>query len=326
VAACSRAGGHEPAPETAHGPNPFINTIYTADPSAHVWGDGRLYIYASQDKEPAFGCDMMDGYHVFSTDDMVNWTDHGQILEAADVPWDEPIVMDENTGRVGTFMWAPDCAYKDGKYYFYFPHPSSAPWNDTWKIGIAVSDSPASGFKILPHTLKGLPDKGEIDPCVFIDDDGQAYFYYGGGARCFGARLKDNMTEIDGELRRMEGLADFHEAAWIHKKNGLYYMSYSDNHNSPAYGGNRLRYATSSSPLGPWTSRGIYLDPTNCDTSHGSIVEYKGQWWAFYHNSDLSLANTGRARGNLRSICVDKLYHNADGTIRKIEQTRNITE
>ena len=111
-------------------PNPFIRSIYTADPSAHVWADGRLYVYPSHDIAPARGADLMDQYHVFSTNDMVNWVDHGQILQASDVPW----------GRAeGGFMWAPDCAYKNGTYYFYYPHPSGTAWNSTWN-----SRSPSS--------------------------------------------------------------------------------------------------------------------------------------------------------------------------------------
>lgn len=279
--------------------------LYTADASAHVWADGRLYVYASHDMEPANGCDRMDKYHVFSTDDMIYWTDHGQILEAADVPWQKEPLSDN-----ATFMWAPDCAYKDGKYYFYFPHPDRNPWNSNWKIGIAVSDKPASDFEILPHTLIGLPDNGEIDPCVYVDDDGQAYFYYGGGGRCYGARLKDNMIELDGSLEEMTGLVDFHEGAWIHKYNGKYYLSYADNHGSD---GNQLKYAVSDHPLGPWKDMGVYLYATGTDTSHGSIVEYNGQWYAFYHASNYS------GQYNLRSVCVDPLYYNPDGTIQVVQ-------
>ena len=91
--------------------NPFITHMYTADPSAHVWEDGRLYIYASHDIDPPRGCDLMDRYHVFSTDDMVHWTDHGEILNSSQVAWGR---------KEGGFMWAPDCAYKNGTYYFYF--------------------------------------------------------------------------------------------------------------------------------------------------------------------------------------------------------------
>ncbi|GHU68305.1 hypothetical protein FACS189413_04860 [Bacteroidia bacterium] len=301
--------------------NPFIRDIYTADPSAHVWADGRLYVYPSHDIDPPAGCDRMDKYHVYSTDDMVNWTDHGQILEAADVPWDVPVT---NASTNATFMWAPDCAYKNGKYYFYFPHPEGPTWNNTWKIGIAVSDYPAKDFTVLPEPLKGtevtwiengqiVTSPGLIDPCVFIDDDGQVYLYIGGGARCYGGRLKDNMIEVEGELQQMTGLTDFHEGTWVFKRNGIYYLTYADNKD----GANQLRYAIGNSPLGPWTYKGIYLNSTTCYTSHGSVVEYKGQWWAFYHTADLS------GIGELRSICVDPLFFNENETIQVVKQTKD---
>ncbi|MDR1886791.1 MAG: glycoside hydrolase N-terminal domain-containing protein [Prevotellaceae bacterium] len=284
--------------------NPFVRDLYTADPSAHVWADGRLYVYPSHDVDPPRGCDLMDKYHVYSTDDMVNWTDHGEILGSEQVAWGRP---------EGGFMWAPDCAYKNGTYYFYFPHPSGTDWNNTWKIGIATSKQPAGAFEVQGY-IEGLPEFAMIDPAVFIDDDGQAYFYYGGGSRCMGAKLKDNMMELDGPLLNMEGLDDFHEAAWVHKRNGIYYLSYADNERR----GNRLRYATSKNPLGPWTYRDVFLDNTGSDTNHGSIVEYKGQSYIFYHNCDLS------GQGNLRSICFDKLYYNEDGTIKKVVQTTGL--
>lgn len=285
---------------------PFITQMYTADPSAHVWQDGRLYVYASHDIAPPRGCDLMDQYHVFSTDDMVNWTDHGEILRASQVSWGRP---------EGGFMWAPDCAYKNGTYYFYFPHPSGSEWNKTWKIGVATSKYPAKDFEVQGY-IKGL--ESMIDPCVFVDDDGQAYFYYGGGGTCKAGKLKDNMMEIDGELKTMEGLVDFHEASWVHKYKGVYYLSYSDNHDENndkegVKGDNRLRYATSNSPLGPWKHQGIYMQPTDSYTNHGSIVEYKDKWYAFYHNSSLSKHDW------LRSICVDQLFYNNDGTIKPVK-------
>ncbi len=287
--------------------NPFIRHIYAADPSAHVWKDGRLYLYPSHDVDPPRGCDLMDKYHVFSTDDMIHWKDHGEILNSSQVEW----------GREeGGFMWAPDCAYKNGKYYFYFPHPTGTDWNNTWKVGVAVSKYPDRDFKVLGY-MENLGDPfAMIDPCVFVDDDGKAYFYYGGGGRCVGAPLKKNMTELAEPLRPMEGLQDFHEATWVHKRNGIYYLSYADNHVEDGKGMNRLCYATSNSPMGPWTYRGVYLDVTGCDTSHGSIVEYKGEWYAFYHNQSIS------GMGNLRSLCVDKLEYNADGTIKMVKQRK----
>jgi beta-xylosidase len=282
--------------------NPFITSIYTADPSAHVWSDGRLYVYPSRDIDPPRGCDLMDHYHVFSTADMVHWQDEGEILNASQVPWGR---------KEGGFMWAPDCAYKDGTYYYYFPHPSETRWNDTWKIGVATSAKPASDFKVTGY-IKGIGGFAMIDPAVFMDDDGQAYIYFGGGAHCRGGKLKADMTELASPVQPMTGLQDFHEATWVFKRNGIYYLTYADNHPR----NNQMRYATSTNALGPWTYKGVYLQPTDCDTTHGSVVDYKGQWYQFYHNCNIS------GRGNLRSICVDKINFNEDGTIQTIVQTK----
>jgi arabinoxylan arabinofuranohydrolase len=281
--------------------NPFIRHIYTADPSVHVWKDNRLYVYPSHDIEPPKGCDKMDKYHVFSTNDMVNWKDHGQILEAKQVSWGRP---------EGGFMWAPDCAYKNKKYYFYFPHPSGTDWNQTWKIGVAVSKKPAKGFKEVGY-IKGLGGFAMIDPSVFIDDDQQAYIYYGGGRKCQGGKLKENMIELDGEMKDMVGLNDFHEAAWVFKRKGIYYMVHSDRTKNQ----NKLLYAISNDPLGPWEHKGILLEGVGSDTSHGSVVEYKGKWYLFYHNDAIS------GRGNLRTICFDEVTFNEDGTMNTVIQT-----
>ena len=159
-----------------------------------------------------------------------------------------------------------------------------------------------------------------IDPFVFIDDDGQPYIYNGGGSICKGGKLKDNMMELDGEMKTMEGLDDFHEGTWIHKYKGKYYLSYADNHdpnrNDGMDGYNCMRYAISDHPLGPWKYMGIYMEPSDCFTNQGSIVEYKGEWFAFYHTISLS------KNPALRSICVDRLYHNEDGTIRMVKQRK----
>lgn len=284
--------------------NPFITSIYTADPSARVWADGRLYVYPSHDIDPARGCDLMDRYHVYSTNNMANWRDEGEILNAAQVTWGR---------KEGGFMWAPDCAYKNGTYYFYFPHPSGTSWDTTWKVGIATSKKPASDFTSVGY-IEGLRGRSMIDPCVFVDDDGKAYLYWGGGSRCESGRLKDNMKELDGPMQQVTGLVDFHEATWVFKRNGIYYLTYADNNPKQ----NQLRYATSNSPLGPWTYRCVFLGTTGCDTNHGSVVEYKGQWYVFYHNQ--SISNTGK--GNLRSICVDLVNFNEDGSIQLVKQTK----
>jgi beta-xylosidase len=284
--------------------NPFIRHIYTADPSAHVWNDGRLYVYCSHDIDPPRGCDLMDEYHVFSTDDMVNWLDHGCILKASDVKWGRP---------EGGFMWAPDCAYKNGKYYFYFPHPSDSKWQNSFKIGVAVSNKPASDFKSVKYIkLNGVETC--YDPCVFVDDDGQAYLYVISNKGMLGGKLKNNMMETNGDLQLMKGLIDVHEAPYVHKYNGKYYFSYADNRNDST-SHNQLRYAISDNPLGPWKYMGVFLETTDCNTSHGSIVKFKGQWYLFYHNNNLS------NDGAIRSICFDKLFYNNDGSIQVVKQT-----
>ncbi|MEK5254673.1 family 43 glycosylhydrolase [Paenibacillus sp. FSL F4-0125] len=282
--------------------NPVITSIYTADPSAHVWNDGKIYIYASHDMDPARGCDLMDRYHVFSSDDMVNWLDEGEILSSDDVTWGRP---------EGGFMWAPDCAYKNGTYYFYYPHPSDSNWNDSWKIGVATSKKPASGFTDQGY-IPGLGGFALIDPCVLVDEDDRAYMYYGGGSTCLGGELDEDMLSLKNGMTEMEGLQDFHEAAWVFKRNDLYYLTYADNLED----NNRMRYATSENPLGPWTYRGIFLEPTGCSTTHGSVVEFKGKWYLFYHNQAIS------GEGNLRSVCIDYLEFNEDGTIKTVVQTK----
>ncbi|KRE55924.1 family 43 glycosylhydrolase [Paenibacillus sp. Soil750] len=210
----------------------------------------------------------MDRYHVFSSEDMVNWVDEGEILRSDDVSWGRP---------EGGFMWAPDCAFKNGTYYFYYPHPSGSNWNDSWKMGVATSQHPGSGFTDQGYIV-GLGGFAMIDPCVLVDDDGRAYMYYGGGSRCAGGELNDDMVSLKGDMQDMVGLEDFHEAAWVFKRNDIFYLNYSDNLDNL----NRMRYATSTSPLGPWTYRGIFLEPTGCSTSHGSVAEFKGQWYGQY--------------------------------------------
>lgn len=291
--------------------NPIITNIFTADPSAHVWEEnGRIYIYASHDMMPAKGCGNMDKYHVYSSDTMVTWKDEGEILSAADVSW----------GRSkGGLMWAPDAAHVDDTYYFYFPHPTgNDDWNSTWRIGVATSKKPTSDFTCkydgYVKMIDGSPYVTKIDPCIFKDDDGSYYLYTGGGSKCYVAKLSSDMqTLAEDPVEIDETLDDFHEGMWIFKRNGIYYAMYADN----TSGHNLMRYSTSNSPYGPFKDGGVILDATSCDTTHGSIVEYKNHWYMFYHNSDLS------GRGNLRSVCVDEVFFNEDGSIQKVNQTKD---
>lgn len=284
--------------------NSFTGTLYTADPSAHVWADGRLYVYASHDMEPTQGCDRMDRYHVFSTTDMKNWTDHGEIMNSATVKAHVGMGIDG-------FMWAPDCAYnkEDQLYYFYFPHKIDA---NTWRIFVATSKEPAAKFRV-KGVIDGIPST--IDPCVFVDDDGQPYIYTSGaGKGCWGAKLrKDDWTKLDGVMTPLTGFTDFHEAPWVHKYKGKYYLSHSDNH-AASQGGNRMQYSMSNNPLGPYTPCGAYMYPHGEETAHGSIVEYNGRWYSFYHTANHS------GKGALRSVCVDPIEYDQNN---KLKMVRN---
>jgi len=301
--------------------NPIFTSIFTADPSARVWpyNPDKIYVYPSQDIFPSRGCDLMDKYHVFSSTNMTDWIDEGEILRADDVSWGRP---------EGGFMWAPDCMYndKDGMYYFYFPHPTGAggDWNDTWKIGVAKSDKPASGFRdndivMLTYAGTGEPVGGHgfIDPCIFRDDDGIYYMIVGGGGRCYIGRLGEDMVTITGEFTEItDQLPNYHEGPWLFKRNNFYYLMYPGKINESDRGDSML-YAMSGNINGPWEYKGAILDPVSTgDTSHGSIAEFKNNWYLFYHNAELSGGN-----GTLRSVCVEEIFFNDDGTIQKAAQT-----
>ncbi len=286
--------------------NPIINHRYSADPSARVFGD-RLWIYPSHDKDDALSFSMED-YHAYSTVDMRTWEDHGAVFN--------PIAQ---TSWAGAAAWAPDCVERNGKYYLYYPV-------DKKHIGVAVGDSPAGPFHDpLGHPLISIDSPGVvcnrdfIDPCVFIDDDGQAYLFVGQNTVC-AVRLNDDMISYDGKVHIVEGVRDFFEAIWVHKRNGLYYMSYSD---GPFHGHEpQIAYCTSELPLGPYEYRGVILGPVNSGTNHHSITNYRGQDYLFYHTADISTRlHPGYHCGVRRSVCCDSLFYNSDGTIRPVVPT-----
>ncbi len=234
---------------------------YQADPSARVF-HGRLYVYPSHDLAGSKDWDMVD-WHTFSTEDMVHWKDHGVIFSLKDIKWADK------------HAWAPDCIERNGKYYFYFPADD--------QIGVAVADSPTGPFKdALGKPLIARMEAGirSIDPNVFIDDDGQAYLYFGNSHGRVGVvKLKSDMVTRDGPIKVLE-LHNFHEGIWVHKRNGLYYFSYpSDRGDLVA---NLMEYSTAKSPTGPFEYKGVILDNRSRNV-HGSIAEFKGQWWLFYH-------------------------------------------
>jgi len=288
--------------------NPIIRDQFSADPTARVFGD-KVYLYPSHDilaKEgqgrPGWFC--MADYHVFSSQNLTDWTDHGVIVSQNKVSWVKPDSYS---------MWAPDCISKNGKYYFYFP----APANDTtygrgFSIGVAVSDKPEGPF--VPESKPILGVHG-IDPNVFIDKDGQAYIYYA-ARNIYVAKLKENMLDLASEPKIIENLPEkgLKEGPFLFERNGIYYLTYPHVENKIE----RLEYAISNSPLGPFKQAGVIMDesPMNCWTNHQSFIEYKGQWYLFYHQNDLSPKFDKN-----RAVCMDSMFFNNDGTIRKVIPT-----
>ncbi len=289
--------------------NPFIRHMYSADPSARVFND-TLYVYPSHDQDTATWFNMND-WHVYSTTDMKTWKDHGVALSLNDLAWAK------------RFAWAPDCIQKDGKYYFYYP-------TDKFHIGVAVSDRPYGPFRdpigkpLLSMDSPGvICNRDFIDPAILIDDDGSAYMFVGQNT-VNAIKLNPDMVSYDGKVHIIEGIDKFFEAVWVHKYKGKYYLSYSSVDG-------KICYAMSDSVFGPYQNEGVILDEVNSGTNHHSIVEYKGEWYLFYHTSDLYYQNNPDVEQVLdwnglmpfrRSICVDYLKYNADGTIQKVVPTK----
>ncbi|MBF4470560.1 family 43 glycosylhydrolase [Flavobacterium sp. HJJ] len=289
--------------------NPLIRDQFTADPSARVFGD-KVYIFPSHDILAAEGkgrkdwfC--MEDYHVFSSADLTHWTDHGMIVQQNSVPWIKPNSYS---------MWAPDCIERKGKYYFYFPSipKDTINYKKGFTVGVAIASKPEGPYVPEPNPIKGISG---IDPNVFIDKDGQAYLYWSGG-NIYGAKLKENMTELDSEVKTLENLPakGLKEGPYVFERNGIYYLTYPHVENKIE----RLEYATADNPLGPFKFAGVIMDesPTGCWTNHHSIIEFKKQWYLFYHHNDL-LPQFDKAR----SIRADYLNFNPDGTIQKVIPT-----
>lgn len=345
LAACGENNSSEKAAETGadttktsaktkeYLSQPLVSHIYTADPSAHVFNN-RIYIYPSHDTatgtpEDDLGShfNMMD-YHILSMDSVgAPVTDHGVALDIKNIPW------------AGRQLWAPDVAFSNGTYYLYFPVKNK---QDVFQIGVATSKKPEGPFTAEKEAMKGTYS---IDPCIFKDDDGSFYMYVGGiwGGQLQRwndnkydstkgnrkpeeaailprlAKLSANMKSLDGPLREVSVLDKdgkpfleknndkrFFEGTWVFKKGGKYYFTYStgDTHN--------LVYATGTSPYGPFVYQGVILNPVEGWTSHHSIVEFKGKWYLFYHDTQLS------GKTHLRNVKVTELHFNADGSIETI--------
>lgn len=287
--------------------NPFIMDQFTADPSARVF-EGRVYVYPSHDilaeeGKGRVGWFCMEDYHAFSSDNLTDWTDHGVIVSQEKVPW---------VNSKSYALWAPDCIYRNDKYYFYFP----APAKDTtlgrgFSIGVAVSDNPYGPFSPQPEPIKGV--RG-IDPNPFIDKDGQAYLYWS-ARKIFVAKLKENMLELASEPMVIPNLPDkgLKEGPYMFERNGIYYLTYPHVEDSTE----RLEYAVGDNPMGPFKVKGVIMDEKRgCWTNHQSIIEFNNHWYLFYHHNDLSPSFDKN-----RSTRIDSLFFNDDGTIKKVIPT-----
>jgi len=281
--------------------------LYTADPAARVFND-TLYVYTSHDKEDARWFNMSD-WHVFSSTDLQKWTDHGIVLSLDSITW------------ASKLAWAPDCVYQNNRYYFYYPV-------DKKYIGVAVSNRPTGPFKdslrqplICKQTPGVTANRGLIDPVVFIDDDKTPYLLFGQNDLNI-VRLNKNMVSLAEPVRAIKGAHYFFEAAWMHKYQGKYYLSYSGKNKLAARA--KIRYAIGDSPYGPFQYKGVILSKVNSGTNHASIVDYQHTWYLFYHTADLyyqkhpKSLQLNKKKWYRRSVSFQELHYNADGTIQKI--------
>ena len=288
--------------------NPFIRDQFTADPTARVF-NGKVYVFPSHDiispVEPERQWFCMEDYHVFSSDNLVDWTDHGVIITQNKVPW----VREDSYA-----MWAPDAIEKDGKYYFYFPAAVKPEFGRGFMIGAAIADKPEGPYIPVDKPIAGAVG---IDPCVFIDKDGQAYLYWCGWGMWV-AKLKPNMIELDGEPQQVQGLPSgdgLKEGPFVFERNGIYYYTYPWVKNNTT---ELLYYCVGDNPMGPFRDGGVIMDEssTGCWTNHHSFVEFNGQWYLFYHHNDYSPDFDKN-----RSARIDSVTFNPDGTIQKVIPT-----
>lgn len=321
--------------------NPVIKNMYTADASPHVMPDGRVWMVTSVDAEDGGGYSTMHSVHAFSTADLVTWVDHGEIIGLQD--------LNETPGEDWA-IWAPDFTYRNGTYYLYFPMRNVKVNGEIDRYCVvAESNSMQKRFKVTNPRIEGA--NSALDPSVFVDDDGVAYLYWN---QLNMGILKENMRELEGKSFKLDiGAKNFMEAAWMHKRNGKYYFNYhtkynnkvsKDNPEDPNREKSNLDYSIGISPKGPLTYQGTmnyelginvknaallenknYVPWRLMQSNHGGIVEYHGQEYLFYHTSALSSWRQDEFKGpgtwTQRSVCVDELNYNPDGTVIPVQQT-----
>ena len=285
--------------------NPIVSYKYLGDPAALVY-DGTVYIYAGHDEcPPPEQYYLMNEWCILSTTDMKTFTEHAYTLKAKDFKWAK--------GEA----WASQVIERNGKFYWYVTvEHATIPGKS---IGVAVADSPLGPFKDARGSALITNDMtteytsirwDDIDPTVYIDEDGQAYLFWG-NTQCYYAKLKENMIELDGPIKPIQ-LPRFTEAPWIHKHNGWYYLSFASEFPE------KICYAMSRSINGPWEYKGILNEIAgNSNTNHQAIIDFKGKSYFIYHNGSIN-PNGCSFR---RALCIDRLYYNEDGTIKRIQMT-----
>ena len=283
--------------------NPIIRNHYTADPTVLVH-DRTVYLYTGHDDPPPG----VDDYHMndwlcFSSTDLVHWTEHPSPLKATDFLWASGDAYASKAVEYhGRFYWFVSVTHAGGAYK---------------AVGVAVSDDPtgpfvdAKGSALVTHDMLPVTesDKANLDPTVLNDDDGRTYLFWGNG-RCYFAKLKENLIELASEIAVID-LPGFSEGAHIHKRNGIYYLAYG-------YGyPEKVAYAMSRRIDGPWEFKGILNEIAgNCATNRPAIIEFNGSNYFFYHNGSLPEGGSHR-----RSVCVDRLFYEPDGSLRRVIMT-----
>jgi beta-xylosidase len=287
--------------------NPLFENEFTADPAALVDGE-TVYLYTGHDeaKNNNVFFEMHD-WLVYSSKDMLNWKAHGAIMKATDFKWAK--------GEA----WAEHMVKRHGKYYFYTTvrHKDDKPG---FAIGVAVSDSPTGPFKdAIGHALvtddmttQTPNDWDDIDPAIYIEENGDVYMFFGNLMPKY-VKLKDNMLELDGEIKTLT-LPNYTEASWVHKKGSNYYLSYACEFPE------KICYAMSKSIHGPWEFKGILNEIAgNSETNHQSIIEFKGKSYFIYHSGSMPPKNGQESGGRFRrSVAIDNLYYNTDGTLQRV--------
>lgn len=268
---------------------------FHADPSAHYW-DGLYWIYPSTDEAGSSSWNQMRRWHCYSSSNLKDWENRGEIFNLDSIKWAQDAAF------------APDAMKWRGKYYFFFPA--------AFQIGVAVSDTPFGPFRdaigkplINKNAIEGV---SSFDPCIFIDTDSSAWLFFGGHDGAAVVKLNDDLISTEGEIEKLE-LEGYHEGIWVHKKGDTYYFSYPTCITRDGKTKQLLVYSTAPTLHGPYTYRGVILD-NDSRNSHHSIVEFAGKWYIFYHVQGSSPYE--------RRVCAEYLYYNSDGSIKKVEMTK----